>query len=146
MVLHCQKAAESNQGKDNGCEADEQIDNEGFNDEIKDTPGDVQPDDKSFNDGDNDDIEFCLPKNNFILHDIGNKMNHCVGTYDTLVRNKRATIIYLKKNNEYILCLEIRNKEIIQAKKKYNEILDVKEKEDKKVKDEGAVNKPLFTA
>ena len=51
---------------------------------------------------------FCLPENTDRLLDIGNSMNICVGhLYMEPAVEKKCTIVYVTKNNDYVLCIEV---------------------------------------
>ena len=52
--------------------------------------------------------KFCLPENTGRLVDIGSKMNICVGhLYRDKAVNKKCTIVYAQKDDEYELCIEV---------------------------------------
>ena len=52
--------------------------------------------------------KFCLPEDTKRLVDIGSYMNICVGhLYPDKAVNKKCTIVYAKKDEEYELCIEL---------------------------------------
>ncbi|MBQ5471089.1 MAG: PcfJ domain-containing protein [Treponema sp.] len=54
------------------------------------------------------DYKFCLPENTNRLVEIGSKMNICVGhLYRDKAVDKKCTIVYATKNNQYELCIEV---------------------------------------
>lgn len=69
-----------------------------------------------------DDIQFCLPKSTYSLIDVGENMHICVGGYGHEAVNKRCTIVVGYKNNKEEVCIELRGKNIHQAKLFGNEI------------------------
>lgn len=84
----------------------------------------------------NKDITIAL--NEYELGVIGNNMHICVGGYGNEVRNYGCRIAYIKHDNEYVACLELRTKqtkknskityELHQAKLKYNAYVGTNEK------------------
>lgn len=59
----------------------------------------------------NGEYKFLLPENTPRLVEIGSKMNICVGDlYRDKAVEKKCTIVYVQKNSEYVLCIEL-NKE-----------------------------------
>lgn len=51
---------------------------------------------------------FCLPEDTNRLMQIGSEMNICVGhLYSDAAVNKEATIVYAKKDEKCVLCIEI---------------------------------------
>jgi hypothetical protein len=65
--------------------------------------------------------EFILAPDTHYLIEVGSKMNICVGSYGRRVMQKECHIIVLKEMDEPVVCIEIRGKELIQAKMKYNQ-------------------------
>lgn len=66
-----------------------------------------------------DDIDgysFRLPKTNFQMCEIGTSLHNCVASYADSVRKKNCTIVYAKKNEEYKICIELREKRICQER------------------------------
>lgn len=52
--------------------------------------------------------KFCLPENTGRLVDIRSKMNICLGhLYRDKAVNKECTIVYVQKDDEYELCIEV---------------------------------------
>ena len=89
----------------------------------------------------NKDITIAL--NEYELSKIGSEMHICVGGYGYDVRNRGCRIAYIKHNDKYMACLELRvnssKKEttytLHQAKLKYNEYVGTNEKYYKIVSD-----------
>ena len=69
-----------------------------------------------------DGYEFSLPKDTDEIRLIGFKMHHCVGSYANRVLKKQTTIVSVRKNNKYVVCIEVDQdlKGIYQAKREYN--------------------------
>ena len=66
-----------------------------------------------------DDIDgysFRLPQNSNQLCEIGTSLHNCVASYADQVSKKECTIIYVTKNDEYKICIEVRGKEILQER------------------------------
>lgn len=82
----------------------------------------------------NNDITIAL--NEYELSTIGNEMHICVGGYGNDVRNHNCRIAYIKDNDEFVACLELRmakkdkkvTYELRQAKLKYNNLVGTNEK------------------
>lgn len=74
------------------------------------------------------DIEFKLALDTDELNAIGDKMSICVGSYRQRVLDKQDTIVYMKRNNQYVGCIELAQKttqfELVQVKAKYNKLLN----------------------
>lgn len=68
-----------------------------------------------------DDYEFLLPENTNMLCDIGAAMHNCVASYNKRILKKYSTIVYVKKSDNYEVCIEVRNNQIFQELAKYNE-------------------------
>ena len=89
----------------------------------------------------NKDITIAL--NEYELSKIGSEMHICVGGYGYDVRNRGCRIAYIKHEDRYMACLELRvsssKKEttytLYQAKLKYNELVGTNEKYYKIVSD-----------
>ena len=89
----------------------------------------------------NKDITIAL--NEYELSKIGSEMHICVGGYGNDVRNHGCRIAYIKHEDEYMACLELRvsskKKEktytLCQAKLKYNRLVGTNEKYFKIVSD-----------
>ena len=69
-----------------------------------------------------DDIQFCIPKSTHSLIDVGENMHICVGGYGHEAVNKHCTIVVGYKNNKEEVCIELRGKDIHQAKLFGNEV------------------------
>ena len=88
----------------------------------------------------NKDITIAL--NEYELSKIGSEMHICVGGYGNDVRYRGCRIAYIKHDNKYIACLELRVSSgkkktytLCQAKLKYNEYVGTNEKYYKIVSD-----------
>lgn len=66
------------------------------------------------------DIEFRLAETTDRLRDIGRKLDICVGGYGSIAVQKTTTIVQAYYQGQYIICLEVRNDELWQAKTPYN--------------------------
>ena len=64
--------------------------------------------------------DFILPKDSDTLNVIGNELNNCVAGYKMRVLEKSCIIVYVKKDNKIVLCIEVRNNTIIQQRAKNN--------------------------
>ena len=77
-----------------------------------------------------EDVTFKVALSNHKLADIGSQMGICVGGYWDRVERGELFIVYMKREDKYIGCLEISKNGILhQAKAKYNCRLDDKELE-----------------
>lgn len=66
-----------------------------------------------------DDIDgysFRLPKDSYQLCEIGTSLHNCVASYGEGVRKKECTIVYVQKDGQYKICIEVRGKEIVQER------------------------------
>lgn len=66
-----------------------------------------------------DDIDgysFRLPKDSYQLCEIGTALHNCVANYDERVAKKECTIVYVQKDGQYKICIEVRGKEIVQER------------------------------
>lgn len=71
-----------------------------------------------------DDVTFEVAKSNHKLTEIGSQMNICVGGYNNYVEAGDLFIVSMKKDNEYVGCLEIQiDSKIYQAKYKRNDLI-----------------------
>lgn len=70
-------------------------------------------------------IVFKLPENTHRLIDIGSKMHICVGSlYADSAVNKESLIVYaIDKNDNYLMCIEIRGNQCIQCYKECNKYI-----------------------
>lgn len=68
-----------------------------------------------------DGYSFKLAESKRELNDIGKKMNICVGSYGNEAFTKELTILTVQSSAGYDVCVEIRNKKIVQVKKRFNE-------------------------
>ncbi|MBQ1728595.1 MAG: PcfJ domain-containing protein, partial [Treponema sp.] len=60
--------------------------------------------------------EFALPKDSYQLKDIGMSLHNCVASYVTSVKEKDCTIVYATKDEQYKLCIEVRELYILQCR------------------------------
>lgn len=67
-----------------------------------------------------DGYKFLLPKDSFEMYDIGTILHNCVASYANQVKEKNCTIVYVKKEEEPVLCIEVRKTSIWQEKAKHN--------------------------
>ena len=51
--------------------------------------------------------DFVLATDNLQLVEVGTEMGICVGSYGRRVANKQCVIVYMKKDNKYVGCIEI---------------------------------------
>ena len=79
-----------------------------------------------------DDYKFIVPEEPDDLTKEGRKMNHCVGGYINNVINGISKIIFVRKEDEPYITIEVRGKAIVQAKKFRNERPD--ENDDKLIR------------
>ena len=78
-----------------------------------------------------DDIDgysFRLPQTSYQLCEIGTSLHNCVASYTDNVQKKECTIVYATKNDEYKICIEVREKEIFQERIDRNASPDEEEK------------------
>lgn len=65
-------------------------------------------------------IEFRLAETTDRLRDIGRKLDICVGGYSSYAMQKKTTIVQAYYQEKYIICLEVVDGRLIQAKTPYN--------------------------
>ncbi|MCR4741810.1 MAG: PcfJ domain-containing protein [Treponema sp.] len=65
--------------------------------------------------------EFLLPKDSYQLCDIGACLHNCVASYVSKIVEGQSTIVYVKKGNEYKICIEIRENVVKQELVVYNQ-------------------------
>lgn len=63
-----------------------------------------------------DDLIFSLPPDTEQLANLGRAMHNCVGTYRDRVLSDKVRIIAAFKNRKPVICIEIRNGAVAQAK------------------------------
>lgn len=63
-----------------------------------------------------DDLIFSLPPDTEQLANLGRAMHNCVGTYRDRVLSDKVRIIAAFKNRKPVICIEIRNGAVVQAK------------------------------
>lgn len=79
-----------------------------------------------------DDIDgysFRLPENSYQMSELGTALHNCVAGYAESVRDKECTIVYAQKDDEYKICIEVRNTEVHQERVDRNAQPGNKEKE-----------------
>ena len=59
---------------------------------------------------------FRLPKTSGELMNIGNRLNHCVGGYHSIVQSGGTTIVVVEKEGYYILAIEVTSRKVTQVK------------------------------
>jgi len=69
-------------------------------------------------------FEFKLPRDSHTLTKIGMNLHNCVASYTEQILNKNCTVVYATINNNYEICIEIRENEIFQQRGKYNNDLE----------------------
>lgn len=65
---------------------------------------------------------FRLPKTSGELMNIGNRLNHCVGGYHSVVHSGGTTILVVEKDGYYILAIEVTSGKVMQVKGMNNNI------------------------
>lgn len=70
-----------------------------------------------------DDLVFSLPPDTDQLIHLGNAMHNCVGTYRDRLINGEIRIVAAFKNRKPVMCIELRNRQIVQAKLADNRIV-----------------------
>ena len=60
-------------------------------------------------------------KDSYQLCEIGTTLHNCVASYGEGVRKKECTIVYVQKDGQYKICIEVRGKEIVQERIDRNE-------------------------
>ena len=78
----------------------------------------------------NTSFTFCKPTTTHEIVSVGRQMNHCVGSYaDMVVQSKVEIVTATDTSGKPLVCIEIKNKEIRQAKlsnnRKASEIKDI---------------------
>ena len=75
-----------------------------------------------------DEYEFTLAKDTHQLIDVGQEMGICVGSYGTRAAERRLIIVLMTQNGKYVGCLELdsEGKRLVQAKAKFNNLLQEK--------------------
>ena len=63
-----------------------------------------------------DGFSFRLPKDSYQLCEIGTALHNCVASYAESVEKKECTIVYVQKDGQYKICIEVREKEILQER------------------------------
>lgn len=63
-----------------------------------------------------DGFSFRLPKDSYQLCEIGTALHNCVASYAESVEKKECTIVYVQKDGQYKICIEVREKEIVQER------------------------------
>jgi hypothetical protein len=74
------------------------------------------------------DYSICLVKDTHELHAIGTRMKHCVYSYKDMVLKKRCYIFILRDNHKNpLVCMEVRNNSLVQAKSFCNSLPKLEE-------------------
>lgn len=71
-----------------------------------------------------DDIDgysFRLPKTNMQMCEIGTALHNCVASYAESVEKKECTIVYVEKDGQYKICIELQENKIYQERIDRNE-------------------------
>lgn len=66
-----------------------------------------------------DDIDgysFRLPKTNIQMCEIGTALHNCVASYTESVEKKECTIVYVEKDGQYKICIELQENKIYQER------------------------------
>ena len=66
-----------------------------------------------------DDIDgysFRLPKTNMQMCEIGTALHNCVASYAESVEKKECTIVYVEKDGQYKICIELQENKIYQER------------------------------
>ncbi len=63
-----------------------------------------------------DGVTYRLPTDTATLYRLGRNLHNCVNTYRERVLDKRVTIVWAQQDKETVMCLEIRDGAIVQAK------------------------------
>ena len=58
--------------------------------------------------------DFCLPPDTEALLELGRRFHNCVGSYARAVLHKETLVVYVKHEDRYLACLEVKNGEIRQ--------------------------------
>lgn len=65
---------------------------------------------------------FRLPKTSGELLSVGNRLNHCVGGYHSIVQSGGTTIVVVEKDGCYVLAIEVTSGKVMQVKGMSNNI------------------------
>lgn len=71
-----------------------------------------------------DNFQIYLPRDTAELRNVGREMNICVGSYGDRAVKKSCTIVVMKMNGEYDVCMELAENEVVQVKKYGNKMVD----------------------
>jgi len=67
-----------------------------------------------------DNLSIRLPQNSHDLIDWGNELSHCVGSYGSMVAQKRCTIFGVFKEEKIKYCLQVTGRKVVQFRGKHN--------------------------
>ncbi len=87
--------------------------------------------------------DFFLPKDRYQLCEIGCTLHNCVASYDYSILKKQSTIICVKKEGKYKICIELCGKNIIQELGDKNKMPS---EEEKKILDEWHLRHNLISS
>jgi len=59
---------------------------------------------------------FKLPKDYYELVDVATKLHNCAASYRNRILNKETLVMYAMKNDNYVLCIEVRGKTVHQQR------------------------------
>lgn len=65
---------------------------------------------------------FRLPKTSGELMNVGNRLDHCVGGYHSMVQSGGTTIVVVERENHYVLAIEVISGKVTQVKGMGNNI------------------------
>jgi hypothetical protein len=68
----------------------------------------------------NENKKFILAPDTHYLIEVGALMNICVGSYHDYATSKYCSIVVLKENEKPVVCIEVRQNRLMQAKMKRN--------------------------
>ena len=74
-----------------------------------------------------EDYEIYLPNTGNELYEWAEKLENCLFSYGFQIKDRRTTIYGFFIDNEIKFAIEIKNKKIVQARKKFNKTLSTKE-------------------
>lgn len=68
-------------------------------------------------------FQIYLPKDTAELRNVGREMNICVGSYGTSAISKKCTIVVMKMDGVYDVCMELEENRVVQVKKYGNSMV-----------------------
>lgn len=69
-------------------------------------------------------FSFRLPRTSRELMELGTELHNCVASYAQRIRDRECTVVYARCGMKYEICIEIRGREVIQQRGKYNRALE----------------------